>query len=191
MRKLSRTMLVNRSRPLQYMQSLGAATGVVPPPWLFAPPPPPPPHYSTPMSINVLVCMFMLMVKPSGVWKFYSCMVCIYLVSHMQSLLLCAESISGIERSSCFSESFTKSVSLAIWLRFLWLLMLLLFVIVVVDDGALGLLMNLFVIYCETCDVCDIYVVLVIYIYIYMLLMIYMWCWWCLLYISSVCLDVM
>ena len=30
----------------------------------------------------------------------------------------------------------------------------------VVDDGALGLLVNLFVIYCETCDVCDIYVML-------------------------------
>ena len=52
---------------LQYMQSLGAATGVVPPPSLFAPPPTPPPHYSTPVSINVLVCMFMLTVKPSGV----------------------------------------------------------------------------------------------------------------------------
>ena len=52
---------------LQYMQSLGAATGVVLPPSLFVPPPPPPPHYSTPMSINVLVCMFMLTVKPSGV----------------------------------------------------------------------------------------------------------------------------
>jgi len=54
---------------LQYMQSLGAATSVVPPPSLFAPPPPPPPppHYSTPVSINVLVCMFMLTVKPSGV----------------------------------------------------------------------------------------------------------------------------
>ena len=38
--------------------------------------------------------------------------------------------------------------------------MVLLFVIVVVDDGALGLLVNLFVIYCETYDVCDIYVVL-------------------------------
>ena len=50
---------------IQYMQSLGAATGVVLPPSLFAPPPPP--HYSTPMSINVLVCMFMLMVKSSGV----------------------------------------------------------------------------------------------------------------------------
>lgn len=50
---------------LQYMQSLGAATGVAPPPSLFAPPPPP--HYSTPVSINVLVCMFMLTVKPSGV----------------------------------------------------------------------------------------------------------------------------
>ena len=48
---------------LQYMQSLGAATGVAPPPSLFAPPP----HYSTPMSINVLVCMFMLTVKLSGV----------------------------------------------------------------------------------------------------------------------------
>ena len=52
---------------LQYMQSLGAATGVLPPPSLFAPPPPPPPQNSTPVSINVLVCMFMLMVKPSGV----------------------------------------------------------------------------------------------------------------------------
>ena len=52
---------------LQHMQSLGAATGVLPPPSLFAPPPPPPPQNSTPVSINVLVCMFMLMVKPSGV----------------------------------------------------------------------------------------------------------------------------
>ena len=52
---------------LQYIQSLGAATGVVPPPSLFALPTPPPPHYSTPMSINVLVCMFMLTVKSSGV----------------------------------------------------------------------------------------------------------------------------
>ena len=50
---------------LQYLQSLGAATGVVLPPSLFAPPPPP--HYSTLVSINVLVCMFMLTVKPSGV----------------------------------------------------------------------------------------------------------------------------
>ena len=48
---------------LQYMQSLGAATGVVSPPSLFAPPP----HYSTPVSINVLVCMFILTIKPSGV----------------------------------------------------------------------------------------------------------------------------
>ena len=46
--------------------------------------------------------------------KFYSCMVYIYLVSHMQSLLLCAESIDGIERSSCFSESFTKSVMILV-----------------------------------------------------------------------------
>ena len=52
---------------LQYMQSFGAATGVVLPPSLFAPPPPPTPHYSTPVSINVLVCMFMLTVKSSGV----------------------------------------------------------------------------------------------------------------------------
>ena len=51
---------------------------------------------------------------------------------------------------------------------YLWLLMILLFEIVVDDDGALGLLVNLFVIYCETCDVCDIYVTFVIY----------MWCWW-------------
>ena len=52
---------------LQYMQSLGAATGVVPPPSLFAPLPPPPPQNSTPVSIIVLVCMFILTVKPSGV----------------------------------------------------------------------------------------------------------------------------
>ena len=52
---------------LQYMQSLGAATGVVPPPSLFAPPPTPPLHYSTLVSIDVLVCMFILTVKPSGV----------------------------------------------------------------------------------------------------------------------------
>ena len=54
---------------LQYMQSLGATTGVAPPPSLFAPPPPPPPppHYSITVSINVLVCMFMLTVKASGV----------------------------------------------------------------------------------------------------------------------------
>ena len=69
---------------LQYMQSLGAATGVVLPPSLFIPPPPPPPppppHDSTPVSINVLVCMSMLTIKPSGVRKFYSCMVYIYLV---------------------------------------------------------------------------------------------------------------
>ena len=41
--------------------------------------------------------------------------------------------------------------------------MVLLFAIVVVDDGALGLLVNLFMIYYETCDVCDIYVTFVIY----------------------------
>ena len=52
---------------LQHMQSLGVATSVLPPPSLFAPPPPPPPQNSTPVSINVLVCMFMLTVKPSGV----------------------------------------------------------------------------------------------------------------------------
>ena len=43
--------------------------------------------------------------------------------------------------------------------------MILLFAIVVDDDGALGLLVNLFVIYCETCDVCDIYVMFVIYMW--------------------------
>ena len=41
--------------------------------------------------------------------------------------------------------------------------MVLLFAIVVEDDGALGLLVNLFVIYCETYGVCDIYVMFVIY----------------------------
>ena len=166
------------------MQSLGAATGVVLPPSLFAPPPPPPPHYSTPMSINVLVCMFMLTVKPSGVWKFYSCMVYIYLVSHMQSLLLCAESIGGIERSSCFSESFTKSVSLAI----------LVMILVVVNGTSIcncGCRWWSTWITCELicdilwdmwrlwyiCDVCDIYVVLVIY----------MCCWWYICDVGDVC----
>ena len=60
---------------------------------------------------------------------------------------------------------------------YLWLLMVLLFAIVVVDDGALGLLVNLFVIYCETCDVCDIYVVLVIY----------MCFWWYICDVGDVC----
>ena len=60
---------------------------------------------------------------------------------------------------------------------YLWLLMVLLFAIVIVDDGALGLLVNLFVIYCETCDVCDIYVVLVIY----------MCCWWYICDVGDVC----
>ena len=56
--------------------------------------------------------------------------------------------------------------------------MVLLFAIVVVDDGALGLLVNLFVIYCETCDVCDIYVVLDICVVddIYVMLVIYIFC---------------
>ena len=55
--------------------------------------------------------------------------------------------------------------------------MVLLFAIVVVDDGALGLLVNLFVIYCETCDICDIYVVLLIY----------MCCWWYICDVGDVC----
>ena len=55
--------------------------------------------------------------------------------------------------------------------------MVLLFAIVVEDDGALGLLVNLFVIYCETCDVCDIYVVLVIY----------MCFWWYICDVGDVC----
>ena len=54
--------------------------------------------------------------------------------------------------------------------------MVLLFAIVVEDDGALGLLVKLFLIYYETCDICDIYVTFVIYICgvgdIYVLLMI-------------------
>ena len=52
-------------RMVEILQYIGAATGVTPPPSLFAPPPHPP--YSTPVSINILVCMFMLMVKSSGV----------------------------------------------------------------------------------------------------------------------------
>lgn len=61
------TMEAEQRRMVEILQYIGAATGVTPPPSLFAPPPPPPPHYSTPVSINVLVCMFMLTVKPSGV----------------------------------------------------------------------------------------------------------------------------
>lgn len=47
---------------LQFMQTLGARTGVPMPPSLFAPPQPP---AATPVSIsmNVLVCMLMLMIK--------------------------------------------------------------------------------------------------------------------------------
>ena len=53
----------------QYMQTLGAAQGMAPPA-LELPPRPPlprPVYFGTPVSINVLVCMFMLTVKPSGV----------------------------------------------------------------------------------------------------------------------------
>jgi hypothetical protein len=52
---------------LQYMQSLSAATSVAPPATLFAPPPPP--QFSTHVSMNVLVCMFMLRVKPQHYLK--------------------------------------------------------------------------------------------------------------------------
>jgi hypothetical protein len=45
---------------LRYIQS---ATGVAPPPSLFTPNPPPS-QFSTPVSMTVLVCMFMLRVKP-------------------------------------------------------------------------------------------------------------------------------
>jgi hypothetical protein len=71
---------------LQYMQSLGAARGVAPPPMLFTPPPPP---TSTPVNMNVLVCMFMLRVKPPQHYLEPSAtlMVYIYLVSHMQLLM--------------------------------------------------------------------------------------------------------
>jgi hypothetical protein len=68
---------------LRYMQSLGAAMGVAPPPTLFAPPPPPPPHATTPVRMNVLVCMFMLTVKPQHYLEpSATLMVYIYLVSH-------------------------------------------------------------------------------------------------------------
>jgi hypothetical protein len=70
---------------LQYMQSLGVTTGVALPPTLFAPPPPP--HATTPVSMNVLVCMFMLTVKPQHYLEpSATLMVYIYLVSHMQLL---------------------------------------------------------------------------------------------------------
>ena len=105
-------------------------------------------------------------------------MVYIYLVSHMQSLLLCAESIGGIERSSCFNESFTKSVM----------------IFVVVNDTSIcncGWRWWSTWIACELicdilwdmwrlwyiCDVCDIYVVLVIY----------MCCWWYICDVGDVC----
>jgi hypothetical protein len=61
----------------QYMQTLGAAMGVAPPPALFAPPPPP--QFSTPVSMKVLV-MYILY----------------FFVSHLQSLL-CTESIGDIK----------------------------------------------------------------------------------------------
>ena len=41
-----------------YVQSLGAAVGRPPPPTLFAAPPPP--HATTPVSMDVLVCMLLL-----------------------------------------------------------------------------------------------------------------------------------
>jgi hypothetical protein len=47
---------------LQYMQSLGAAQGMPPPPGLFALPPPP--GATTPVSMNVSGYMFMFTVKP-------------------------------------------------------------------------------------------------------------------------------
>ena len=61
-----------------WMQSLGERMGQPPPPILFPAPPSP---TGTPMSMNDLVCIFLLL----------------NLISHMQSLLLCAESIGGIE----------------------------------------------------------------------------------------------
>jgi hypothetical protein len=51
-----------------YVTSLGAAVGhQAPPPPLFAPPPPP--NMATPVSMNVLVCMFILRVKPQRYLK--------------------------------------------------------------------------------------------------------------------------
>jgi hypothetical protein len=51
-----------------YVTSLGTAVGhQAPPPPLFAPPPPP--NMSTPVSMNVLVCMFILRVKPQSYLK--------------------------------------------------------------------------------------------------------------------------
>jgi hypothetical protein len=52
-----------------YVTSLGAAVGHQAPPPLFAPPPPPPPNTATPVSMNILVCMFMLRVKPQRYLK--------------------------------------------------------------------------------------------------------------------------
>jgi hypothetical protein len=92
-----------------YVQTLGAAVGRPPPPTLFAAPPPP--HVATPVSMDVLMHMFMLRVKPEHYLKpsymfilsnscnYYSCNIdgiCLSCLSHMQSVLLCAESIGGI-----------------------------------------------------------------------------------------------
>jgi hypothetical protein len=64
-----------------YMQTIGAATGVAPPPSLFATPPRPPAEFSTPVSMD----------------KFYPCLTFTYFVSYMGSLLLFAESIGGLK----------------------------------------------------------------------------------------------
>jgi hypothetical protein len=48
-------MVARMEQMFQYMQSLGAAMGQSPPLLLFPPPPP----ATTPVSMNVLVCMFL------------------------------------------------------------------------------------------------------------------------------------
>jgi hypothetical protein len=83
---------------IQYMQSLGAAMGVAPPPTLFAPPPSP--HATSPISMNVLVCMFMLTVKPQHYLKpSATLMVYIYLVSHTCNLFSFMQNQSAASNS--------------------------------------------------------------------------------------------
>ena len=74
----------------------------------------------------------------------------------MQSLLLCAESIGGIERSSCFSESFTKSVM----------------ILVVVNDTSIC---NCGWRWWSTWIACEL---ILWYIVRHVTFVIYMWCWW-------------
>ena len=74
----------------QWMQSFGERMGQPLPPELFPPPPPP---ATTPVSLPSLPSALYL---PCLLLSLVLCFT-LNLVSHMQSLLLCAESIGGFE----------------------------------------------------------------------------------------------